>query len=222
MIAAEAREFAGLMPFLDGLEEFAWGLDYAVSALGQGRRWVLAANGPGPRLARQAAAGALERVQGTVISTGFCGALDPSLAVGDIFVAATVLDAASGAQYGTGTPGGVLLSGDRVFVTAREKAELHESTGAKAVDMEAAAVAQTATEFGRAFRCVRVVSDAVDQDLPLDFNRYRDASGRFSKRRILSAALAHPFKVLPHLIQLDRQARYAARQLGEHLVHAIR
>ena len=109
-----------------------------------------------------------------VISTGFCGALDPALCIGDIVI--------SGDPPVTGHSfvQGLIHSSDHVAVTAREKKALRLATGAVAVEMEAAAVAAKATEWGVPFRCVRVVSDVAAEDLPLDFNRFRDLQGRFS------------------------------------------
>ncbi len=51
--------------------------------------------------------------------------------------------------------------------------------------------------------------------MPLDFNRYRDADGRFSRTRIALAAMLHPFSVMPRLTRLDRNCRVAAEALGE-------
>jgi adenosylhomocysteine nucleosidase len=110
---------------------------------------------------------------------------------------------------------GEILSVDRVAVTAAEKRALRERTGAAAVEMEAAAVEAKAREWGVAFRCVKVVSDVAVEDMPLDFNLYRDAGGRFSRGRIALAAMARPFSVMPRLLRLDQNCRTAAERLGE-------
>jgi adenosylhomocysteine nucleosidase len=135
-----------------------------------------------------------------ILSVGFCGALDPALRVGDIVDAAKVFTA------------------DRVAVTAAEKRALREETGAAAVEMEARAVEAKAREWGTAFRCVKVVSDTAAKDLPLDFNKYRDGDGRFSRARIAFAALRHP-PSLAGLMRLDRDCRRAADRLGEFLAN---
>ena len=108
---------------------------------------------------------------------------------------------------------------DRVAVTAAEKHELRRRTGAAAVDMESAAILQRARECNLPFTAVRAVSDTADQDLPLDFNLYRDARGRFSRGRIALAALRRPFAAIPGLARLDRDCRRAAEPLGEFLAH---
>jgi hypothetical protein len=63
------------------------------------------------------------------------------------------------------------------------------------------------------------VSDVAGEDLPLDFNRYRDADGRFNRARIALAAMGRPFSVLPGLLRLDRNCRRAAERLGEFLAN---
>jgi hypothetical protein len=81
--------------------------------------------------------------------------------------------------------------------------------------MESAAVAAKAREWGVPFRCIKVVSDIAQEDMPLDFNRYRDSAGRFSRSRIALAAMRHPFTAIPKLLRLDRNCRHAAEKLGE-------
>jgi hypothetical protein len=81
--------------------------------------------------------------------------------------------------------------------------------------MESAAVAAKARELGLPFHCIKVVSDTAREDMPLDFNLYRDAAGRFSRSRIAFAALGHPFTTIPALLRLDRNCRLAADKLGE-------
>ncbi len=157
------------------------------------------ANGPGRALVEAALQSPIE-VNG-IVSTGFCGALDPALRVGDI------------------VQNGIVCS-DRVAVTAAEKAALREKTGAAAVDMESAAVKRKAEEWGVPFRSVRAVSDVAGEDLPLDFNLYRDSRGRFSPLRISLAAIARPFRVIPGLLRLERNCRIAAESLGEFFVNS--
>ena len=209
MVAAEAREFEGILKRAGDVRPLSWpGAAFSRETAYKKNRWLLIANGPGSKLVERA----LERkppVDG-ILSIGFCGALDPALQIGDIVIAGEV-PKALGAPYVQGD----VASVDRVAVTAREKRELRAATGAAVVEMESAAVAQRAREWNLPFGCVRVVSDAAGEDLPLDFNRYRDPDGRFEKARIALAGLVRPFTVLPGLIRLDRQCRHASERLGE-------
>ena len=99
--------------------------------------------------------------------------------------------------------------------TVEEKRRLREKTGAIAAEMEAGAVSKIAQEWGVPFYCVRAVSDTANEDMPLDFNLYRDAAGRFSRSRIALAAMRRPFTAIPALLRLDRNCRHAADKLGE-------
>src|SRR5713226_2296972 len=121
-VAAEAREFGGLLPFCKSVERLDWPLAWARRAELNGRKIVLAANGAGPKLAAEAVDWARSEAGNgsmeAVVSTGFCGGLDPGLQIGDVFVA-------TGIQTGdevaaVGVPGsrrkyfsGTLISMDR-------------------------------------------------------------------------------------------------------------
>ena len=207
LVAAEAREFDGIRAHLGASTELEWPTAaFAFEVAAHGIRYWLVANGPGPRLVRQAL-GEKKPVD-LIISTGFCGALDPSLRVGDI-VSSTDLP-----QSSLPYVRGAIYSVDRVVVTKEEKRELRDSTGAVAVEMESAAVEEKAREWDVPFLCIRVVSDAASDDMPLDFNRFRDQDGRFSRSRITFAALIRPFTAIPALLRLNESCRNASEKLG--------
>ena len=213
MVAAEVREFEGILKCAGEARRLPWsGAAFSREIVSNNRRWLLIANGPGPRLVDHALQ--IKPSVDRVVSIGFCGALDPALRIGDIVVSGEVPE-----ELGASFVQGDVLSLDRVAITAAEKGELRASTQAAVVEMESAAVARKAREWDMPFGCVRVVSDVADENMPLDFNRYRDADGRFSRTRIALAAMGHPFTVLPGLIRLDRNCRLAAERLGEFLAN---
>jgi len=219
-VAAEAREFAGLLRHASEVETLKWPLSFVRRAVIGGQTWLLAANGPGPKLAHEAAwTGCGMTAVRAVVSTGYCGGLDPELALGDIFSAAEVRCWPGGGGFAAlpvrSPHSGLLLSVDRVAVTRAEKASLFSSGGA-AVEMEAGAVAAVAGSLGLPFYCVRVVSDTAHEALPLDFNRYRDEAGRFSLVWIAMAATIRPWSI-PGLIRFDRNSRRASITLGDFL-----
>ncbi len=199
LITAERRELGGILKRIGAFSKIKWPAEFACEAHLAGRRWIFVANGPGPRAVEKALENRID-VQG-IVSAGFCGALDPALRVGDI------------------VEDGIVCS-DRVAVTAQEKADLRAKTGAAAVDMESAAVAQKAQQWRVEFRSMRAVSDAASDDLPLDFNLYRDARGRFSRGRIAMAAVSNPFRTIPGLLRFERNCRVAAESLGDFFVHS--
>jgi adenosylhomocysteine nucleosidase len=224
-VAAERREFDGMLRKAERVVELDWPLRFARMAWVNGEPIVLVANGPGPKLAGWAAeiARKHQELKG-LVSTGFCGALNPALEPCDIFVATEVL----GVTHALSVPRshscerlkiGKLLSIDRVVSTAAEKADLRQ-TGADAVEMEAAAVAAKAAEWNLPFFCVRVVTDTAAESFSLDFNRMRDADGRFSRIKILTAALRRPGSVLPGLLKLNKRSQDASQALGDFIVNA--
>jgi hypothetical protein len=215
IVAAEAREFAGIVrragqtralecPEAAFAREISW----------RGDRWMLLANGPGPRLVeRMLASPAIAewRVH-HVMSLGFCGALDPALHVGDIVISGEGYRASS-ARFVRAE----IWSADRVAISSEEKRQLRQSTGAAVTEMESAVVAEKARTWGLPFRAVKAVSDTADEDLPLDFNHYRDRDGRFQVPRIAVSALLHPIQILPGLLRLNRNCQKAAESLGAFL-----
>lgn len=221
LVAAEPGELRGILRRAKAVRRLRWPVWFARSAELNGMRLVAVANGPGPELARKAVQAALERTRPeAVVSTGFCGALDPALAASEVFVASRVeaggatyagaLAQADGRPFRTGT----LASFDRVIVSAPEKAGLHQR-GAAAVDMEAGAVALEACRNGLRFYCIRAVLDRAGEGFELDFNLLRGADGRFSRARILKAACKRPVACVPELIRLGWRGRLASRALGE-------
>jgi len=220
LIAAEPREFSGLLRFCSAMNHLKWPVHWARSATLNGRKVLLAANGAGAARAAQAVevaklASSFERV----CSMGFCGALDRNLKIGDIFVPDTITSGArrfavEPAPTGRPSTAGVLASIDHVAVTAEEKRELR-AAGASAVEMEAAGVAAKASELGLPFYCIRSVTDTAEENFVLDYNSVLREDGRFDTIGILRAALKQPAALFPELIRLRRRCQVAAQTLGE-------
>jgi len=208
VIAAERRELEGILKRFGKPSKLDWQAEFGCEVEWSGDRWLLVANGPGKHLTKQALEKKME-VNG-IINTGFCGGLDPLLRVGDI----VVWGKPPGLIQSQFTNGEIATT-DRVAVTVTEKAALRAETGAVAVDMEASVVSEKAREWGVPFYCIRAVSDTAFDDMPLDFNLYRDSEGRFSRARIALAAMAQPMRRVPALLRLDRNCRIAAEALGE-------
>jgi len=220
-IAAEEREFKGILRRASTSRKLKARVNVLIEAGWNGDQWLLAANGPGPKLAREAMLAALEVAQpDAVLSTGYCGALSKEMAVSDIFVANRVVapevpEAFDAQAVSSKEIPGTLVSVDRVATTAAEKSELHRQ-GYAVVEMEAAGVARLAKERGLPFYCIRVVSDCAAETLPLNLNEFRDEAGRFRRPAIAAAALRSP-SVAKNLMRLDRQCRAASEALGEFL-----
>jgi adenosylhomocysteine nucleosidase len=230
-VASEAAELKPLAESLEGLRKLGWPIDYAYEGIAEGRRLILAANGAGPRLAAKAAEVAIRAVTNAelsssqleaVVSTGYCGGLDPALQIGEIIVATEVLDSANGEHFSCndldGHPGrGVVLSQDRIATNAAEKQQLFQRTGACAVEMEAAGVAARAKRAGLPFYCIKGISDTATESFAFDLNRMRTIEGRVARGKIVIHALMRP-TIVPGLFRLRRRSEEVAEALGEFLV----
>lgn len=192
---------------------------------------LLACSGMGAAAATSTAEQlAAARVRG-LVSWGVAGGLDPALAAGTLCLPGEVVSL-DGNTVSTATRwisglapllatrrvicGGRLLSVAEPAVTASRKAGLFRQTGARAVDMESAAIARVAAARGLPFIAVRVIADTALDSLPRVIAtvarqkelRYRD---------VLGALLATPAEI-PRVARLawryhaaDRALRHLAR-----------
>jgi adenosylhomocysteine nucleosidase len=213
-VAGDRRELAGVLRHTEELRVLKWPVDFACEGRLGFIHAVYVANGPGPELARDAAAAATARLDfDAIVSTGYCGALDPSLRLYDILAATEIVDE-TGAAYACCVPPGVksgrLLSIPRVAQSADEKREL--SARAAAVDMEAVSVARCAGS--KPVYALRVVSDTASEGFELDLNALRSSDGRWRAHRMIRAALKQPATGVPALLRLHKRSRIAAERLG--------
>ena len=225
LVAADQRELAGILDRATAWKRLRWPLDFAAEGAVGDCGFICAANGPGFRLAGEAADAALKRQPSVsrLVSVGLCGALHPDLRVGDVFAAIAVVDE-DGNSFCAEPPRaarpfhqGVLVSIDHVAQTAAERQELRRKYSADAVEMEAAAVAARARSAGLPFHCVRVVSDAAEETFRIDLNAARSSDGRFCPRKVVLSALRKPWVGFPELLRFSRVSRRAASRLGDFL-----
>lgn len=225
-MAAERRELEGLLVHVDEISTPDWPLDFARKGRLNGVPIVMVANGPGPKLAGSAvdvvdqndAVNRNEEMD-ALVSIGFCGGLRPSLDALDVLIV-TEVNGAPALMPSSSRPfkTGKLLSIDRVVSTAAEKSVFAKD--ADAVEMEAAAVADRAKQYHVPFYAVRVVTDTCQESFPLNFNQMRGDDGRFSRIKILAAALVRPATVFPELIKLNKRTKRASQALGDFLADA--
>jgi adenosylhomocysteine nucleosidase len=220
LVAAEAREFAGLLRCCTGVRKLKWPVDWVRYGECRGRDFWMAANGAGAAHAGHAAeCGYTECRPEVIVSMGFCGALDPALNIGDIFVAAAIESAGRRVPVCVPQPPsahatGVLASIGQVAQTAAEKQALRAG-GASAVEMEAAGVARCAAQHDVPLFCVRSVTDTAGQSFVTDFNGALTSAGHFATIRILKSALRNPRRAFPELIRLRHFCEIATSNLGE-------
>ncbi len=211
MVAAEAREFSGILRHATNRSRPVRLGDYEL---------VLAANGAGAARAASAVEAALQQFPAeAIVSTGFCGALAPELEIADIVVGTAISTGSRNfpaVQPSSRRPHrmGMVCSIDHVAQTAAEKRQLHAGGGC-VVEMEAGGVAEQAAARGIPFYCVRVVTDLAGEDMENDFNGALRPDGHFATISILLGALRHPTVRLPELLRLRNRCVRAARVLGD-------
>ena len=182
--------------------------------------------------AAAAAARALVAAQVSALMTfGLAGALDPALAAGTImlpgelisrdgarFVTCKAWRERVAASLGSAVSTATLLTSARAIETPAEKAAAFRDTGAAAVDMESAAVAEVAAAHGLPFIAVRVIVDTAGDALPPAVVAASRA-GRVEIGRLIAGLVAAPGEIAA-LIRLTRRYRTAMRSLalvGTHL-----
>ena len=221
-VSSTGAEFAGLTRRIHA-SDLHWPLDYSREISNDGDRWILVANGAGTELAREAFRVACERATvDAIVSTGYCGALDPSFEAAAVFVANEIHSKnrsypAAWMTMPKAAAVGSMFGADRVVQSAGEKRLLREQTGASAVDMESHGLAEAAGAAGIPFHCVRAVTDVAGEDMRFDFNAARDADGRIRGARVLRLGLRHPLAHLPELCKLGYRGWRASIQLGDFL-----
>lgn len=147
-----------------------------------------------------------------VLSCGFAGALRPGLPVGSVIFATDDPVWAQRLESAGAVPARFLTRA-RIVTTAAEKSELWRNSGADAVEMESGAIVQWCRRKNIPAVIVRVVSDAADETLPLDFTGFVRSDGRFDRWSLLCTVLWRP-TLWPALWRLARRTRWAARRLA--------
>jgi adenosylhomocysteine nucleosidase len=176
--------------------------------------------GIGSTAATKSVAPALASRPPLVLSCGFAGGLNRALPAGalvaDVDPGFPLRDAltACGAQFV------IFLNSNRILTTVQEKAAARAHSHADAVDMESTTVRQLCLKAEIPSATLRVISDAADEELPLDFNRFVGHSGRFRYDRLMLALLRSPGRVRS-LIRFQRQTRSAAAILAAALASLL-
>ena len=157
------------------------------------------------------------------VSSGLAGGLRPEHRIGEILVAEKVLAPprdisafSERAMVDAAVSAGAkkvwcFYTTDHVVLTSAEKREL--GALADAVEMESFDVLTEGGMFAEKTVAIRAISDTVDEDLPLDFNRVTDDSGDVSITRILGQIAGSPTMV-PALVRFARRSNSAAELLA--------
>ncbi|MCI0361941.1 MAG: hypothetical protein L0211_25950 [Planctomycetaceae bacterium] len=195
-----------------------------------GREVVIVESGVGAAAAARATKAAIEFYQPRwVVSAGFAGALHEDLRRGHVLMADTVVSE-SGEQLSVGikleaqvlaaSKGlhvGRLLTVDRLVRHASERRELHEKHAALACDMETFAVAQACRDAGTRLLSVRIISDAVDDELPPEIEHLLSQKSLAGKIGAAAGAVMHRWGAAKDLWNLREDALKASDRLAKFL-----
>lgn len=160
-----------------------------------------------------------------ILSSGFAGALVPTVKIGDIVVADSIvdthgqtlmIDVAFPADPQRGLHIGRILTSDEIVRLISEKQRLAAQLGAIAVDMESLAVAQVCREQGIRCLSVRSISDDVSSDLPPEVLSLVGPTGTTRLGAALGAIFKRPDSVRD-MWKLRQSAHFAAARLATFL-----
>jgi adenosylhomocysteine nucleosidase len=159
-------------------------------------------------------------------SFGMAGGLDPNLRAGTLLLPLAIVTvegatfpcasewrmrliaACRAAQLSSGT----LVTSRAPVASVVAKAALHRSSGAAAVDMESAAVAQVAARGRLPFVALRAIVDEAAAAVPQAVLSSADAAGEVALARLLPALARRP-QDLSALLKLGAGYRHACRTL---------
>jgi len=235
VVFALASESGGLEDLLTGLVTIKGEGFVLRQGEWEGRRVAIVLSGAG----RQAAARAAEALllghrPNWIVSAGFCGALSAKLNRHDLLVADRVADV-QGSEIALdltpirdapflAKPGmhvGRLLSVDRIVRRPREKKALGQAHDALGVDLETLAVVDVARRRGVPVLAVRVVSDAVDDQLPREVERLSRQKSRTAQFGAALGAILNRPGAFKEMYQLRENALAASDRLAKVLVRLI-
>lgn len=180
-----------------------------------GVRFVGIVTGVGRRNASTALGEALTKYRPErVLTTGFAGGLNPALKHGALIYDQ---DFDFGMRHELEALGAVHANfhcSVRVAVSVGEKADLWRTTGADAVEMESSVIRTLCRAAGVPSATLRVVLDAADRDLPMDFNVVMSPGGRrVNWFRFAKTLVSRPL-LLGRMMTFHEETLRAAKILG--------
>jgi adenosylhomocysteine nucleosidase len=223
------RASPAIVESVDGFEEHRFQLS--------GTSVTLIRSGMGRERAERAAELLIRRYHPrSIMAAGFCAGLSESLKPGDLVISEFVMDIQDGngsadfrtsyqadnglIEAATSTPcsirtstGGILTTSAIARDSKTKLALANSFPNCMALDMESAGVARAVSANGVPWIGIRAVTDAVQDELPLDFADYAKADGELSRSRIALAVLVRPWSI-PSFLRLARRSALAARNLA--------
>jgi adenosylhomocysteine nucleosidase len=147
-----------------------------------------------------------------LLTCGFAGGLNPDLKIGEVVFEISDFKIRNRLLAAGAKPAKFFCAG-QIATTVAEKRKLRDETGADAAEMESGAVRAVCRERGISCATVRVISDAANDDLPLDFNRFLKADKSVDMGKLFLAVAKSPGKI-GSLMELQKKTKFAAEQLA--------
>jgi adenosylhomocysteine nucleosidase len=162
-----------------------------------------------------------------VISSGFAGATDQTLNVGDLILGENFSDSellAHGARIlRNRAPRRVkLFTATSIIDSVAQRNEIARTSAAAAVDMETGAIASVCQTHRTSLISLRIISDTSRQPLPAPATvLFSIERQRTNYARLLAYLLKHP-GIIPGLIRFSRQIMRARGILTDAIVELVR
>ena len=182
--------------------------------------------GVGPDNAVRSIRNYADEIPDACIASGLAGGLKHQYRPGDILVARSARAEAAGVVFESSAelfsaatecgakPVNQFISTSHVVRTVQEKGRLGAS--ADAVDMETFAIMKEMSGLGVPSVAIRSVADSAEMDVPCDFDRALDESGRIRIGQVLGQVVSDPRQAWP-LARLGVQSSRAAALLARYL-----
>ncbi len=155
-----------------------------------------------------------------VLTCGFAGGLNPSLPGRTVVFS---VDEKTGLALDLSALGAVPVRfhcAGRVAITAAEKQQLWQLTGADAVEMESEVIREICRRHQIPSATIRVISDSAQEDLPLDFNALMTSGHQINFAKLAWQLAKSPAKI-PRLLELQKRTAQARDNLGDVLVKLL-
>lgn len=229
-IFALGIESGGLTDLLQGSEtsRHTHGLERAGKLAG--REVVIVEGGVGQKAAARATAEVIKFYRPTwIVSAGFAGGLDETLRRGHIVLADEVINR-KGERIATdlrldreslaatkGLHVGRLLTVDSILRQPAERRNLASEHAAIACDMESFAIAAACRQQGVPFLAIRIISDAVDDELPPEIEHLLKQKSLAGKLGAAAGAVFKRLSAAKDLWKLREDALKASDRLAKFL-----
>ena len=164
-----------------------------------------------------------------LISWGVAGALDPEINSGDLVIANSIISKDKTVQtasewnkklssFFSNSEQNVLnadiSSGNEICASIEDKKNLFTNTGAVAVDMESAAIAEIASSNHLDFIVIRSVADKADTAIPEAVLKHTDNLGNPEIFKFISSCISKP-KQINEIMILAKSYKKALKTLRE-------